>query len=985
MSTSNPTAAQVELIESLTQDEIPIKLRCAICSRLAVNAFRLPCCDQIICETCQSTLPSSCPVCEHTPVSAEDCKPNKALRTTIKIFLRTEEKKREVLRQKEVKDTPPATPLEPEPIPIETVAVTESIVDESKVLEPENTEAEPQVDGPLVNPVNEERTDQAQQDIPQASIEEIAPGQESTAEGDVENLGINAAEKADEDATEKGLDEEAKQGAAQAAGFGFDPSVAGGFPGMGMGGEMNPMMQQMLMMQNGMGAGFGNFPMMGMPGMNMDPMAMQAMLMNGGFGAGMNGMPMGMGMGMGGFNGGMGSGFNNGWNDQSSWSNDNFSNHPNGQGDYGNNFGSAHTGYNQTNNYGRPNQYNDYQNGYGPQGYRGRGRGRGGGYGRGGGFGHGSNEAFSQQLPQQFGSGQQAHGPISETGTVPTGPKADSVPAGNVDEFGREIRAKSGDQEDSSEKPTTVAGAEPNNDGNVVESAQATDGGPESYGNGSTEANEGSTMPIQTFDEAQAAAFQANGHNGYYDGYMNGSGYGASRGGFSHGFRGGRGGGFGAMQPPVKPVDVPINAPKGPKAMREGMPNTSIRGRPFSIAARGSSRNDASASASVAPEPSDKEQRDKSPSRERSRERSKSRERRRSRSGSRSRHHRRHRHRSNSRSEDERETEERRERRRERRRRREEEEGQRAADDAVDEAAEEKGERVNDDPSRSRSASPSDSRRSGHKSRRDRDKYRERDRESEHKSSSHKHRSSRRSHRDDRSRSRDRDHRERRHRHSRHQSEDAADKPTTTHDTEDIEPPVEADESVRRPSIISNGNNGIEIKGVSIKGASTRNKASLDEIKIPTGPRKDRILSAKEREKDRGSSSRNHDKDYHSSRHRDSERSGRDKDRDREREKEKTRSKGDTKSAPAPAAQDPHTMEREARNRERLLKESQRLAALTGGESRKRSRDDGDDAGTGRKGRRTGKSSRRGGAVVGDEEEARLARMEAEREGARWS
>ena len=32
---------------------------------------------------------------------------------------------------------------------------------------------------------------------------------------------------------------------------------------MGMGGDMNPMMQQMLMMQNGMGAGFGNFPMMG--------------------------------------------------------------------------------------------------------------------------------------------------------------------------------------------------------------------------------------------------------------------------------------------------------------------------------------------------------------------------------------------------------------------------------------------------------------------------------------------------------------------------------------------------------------------------------------------------------------------------------------------------------------------------------------------------------------------------------------------------
>ena len=37
---------------SLAPDDIPIKLRCAICSKLAVNAFRLPCCEQAICETC---------------------------------------------------------------------------------------------------------------------------------------------------------------------------------------------------------------------------------------------------------------------------------------------------------------------------------------------------------------------------------------------------------------------------------------------------------------------------------------------------------------------------------------------------------------------------------------------------------------------------------------------------------------------------------------------------------------------------------------------------------------------------------------------------------------------------------------------------------------------------------------------------------------------------------------------------------------------
>jgi hypothetical protein len=42
-------------LSSLTQDEIPAKLRCAMCSRLAVNAFRLPCCEQAICENCELT------------------------------------------------------------------------------------------------------------------------------------------------------------------------------------------------------------------------------------------------------------------------------------------------------------------------------------------------------------------------------------------------------------------------------------------------------------------------------------------------------------------------------------------------------------------------------------------------------------------------------------------------------------------------------------------------------------------------------------------------------------------------------------------------------------------------------------------------------------------------------------------------------------------------------------------------------------------
>ncbi|KAI0024806.1 hypothetical protein F4780DRAFT_775299 [Xylariomycetidae sp. FL0641] len=110
------TPAQIELANTLTQDELPTKLRCAICSKLAVNAFRLPCCETAICENCQSTLPSTCPVCEHSPVARVDCTIYKSLRTTIRVFLKTEEKKREAARPKPNGSTA-STPVQATPTP----------------------------------------------------------------------------------------------------------------------------------------------------------------------------------------------------------------------------------------------------------------------------------------------------------------------------------------------------------------------------------------------------------------------------------------------------------------------------------------------------------------------------------------------------------------------------------------------------------------------------------------------------------------------------------------------------------------------------------------------------------------------------------------------------------------------------------------------------------------------------------------------------
>ncbi len=718
--------------------------------------------------------------------------------------------------------------------------------------------------------------------------------------------------------------------------------------------------------------------------MNLDPMAMQSMFLNGGFGAGVN-----MGMGIGGFDGGVGAGFDNSWNGQQSWNLGPINFNPNassmGSGDYGaNNSGYAPhaASYNQG-NYGRQNQYNDYQTNYGSQGFRGRGRGRGG-YSRGGGYGHGgSNDAFSQQFPQQFGSTQQPNGPTSDSGLLPTAPKAEA----NVDEFGREIRQKSESKEGtpSKNKKNGDATQEPNtkNSENSLQAGVTS----EAVTNSTTPMDNGDVaMPIQTLDNIEATPF-AQGYNV--------NAYSLGRGGYGQGpYAGGRGGFSSVQAPYVKPVDVPINAPTGPKAMREGLPNTSLanlRGRGYPIPG---ARPETSASASVVPEPlpeKDLKERNgtRSPSRDidrpRDRSRSKSKERKRSRSRDK---HRRHRHRSNSPTEDDQETERRRERRREQRRRREEEEG--ARDDELNgEKVDE--ERVDDVPEeRSRSASPSDSKRSSHRSRRDKDKYRERERDSDrdYKSSSHRRHSHRSRSRDrdrdrEKERERDRD-REHRHRssHSRRHSPDEAERSSRNKvDETPYDAPTEAELVTHQPS--SNGINGIEIKGASI-----RRKSTVDDIKIPTGPRQDRIpSSASTRDRDKSSRGHGHHRDdsHRSSHHESSRSSARDKDRHRE-EKE------NIKSAPAPPVKDPHELEREARNRERLLKEAQRIAGLTAGFSgRKRSRDEGDEGvsvlggggGGGVKSRR--KKGRRGGAVLDDEnEEARIARLEAEREGSRW-
>ncbi|KAI0145951.1 hypothetical protein F4776DRAFT_674631 [Hypoxylon sp. NC0597] len=934
------TPAQIELANSLTPAELPTKLRCAVCSKLAVNAFRLPCCETAICEKCQSTLPSVCPVCEHSPVSASDCTVYKSLRTTIRVFVKTEEKKREGARPKTNGSTP-ATPAQDAPTPNQTRTPTEQPPVEATSTVQASMESQKADSVPPSAAVESEEPSAANLKVDVVAQSKDGPtnGQveEQVAEaGDAQAIVPSKQEGQDGAALEETQEVEQSgddkdQPTQSDGGSGFD-SMNGSF-GMNFGnGDMNQM-QMMMAMQNGMNpAAFGAFPMMGM----MDPMAMQNMMMSGGFGAqGMSMNGMNMNMGMNGFSGG-----SNDWNGQQSWNvgQDNFN--PNapgmGNGDFGNFNAGFRTGFN-SGNYGHHNQFNDYRRGH--YGYRGRGRGRGfyGGYGRG--HHHGYNNA---------NAGWTGHGPHFSGGKdgqpALDGPQVSGQMPSNVDEFGRAIRPES--NQDAQ---------------NAVETEQTEAGGSRN----STAPNE-ADKPVR---ENSEQARKEDGSQSVQGDPANDKGDVSSR--DQHSVpQGATRGNAGPLHLQTAVADRPLNAPTGPKAMRQGLPNTSLH----NLRARGLITDDKNPSSrtnhpSIAASPMedkpksrssslhssrDKDRRhrerdrehedersrgrhrdkDRDQNRDRSRTHSVSRSQTRSRSRSRSRDRkepRKHRrHRSPSVSDDDRDSERRRRKHKSRR------QSTRDDDDYRGQSRDGKYDE------RSRSASPGDRehRRSDHRSRRDRDEKR-RDRDIDKDSDYDKHRkSSRRSHRDrdqDRERDRERDkdrEKDRGKDHGRDRGEDRHHRGSKSSTT--LPTPVEPSDKAFNPPTGPRGS-------FSIKGASNKPVPSGLEIKgagsKPPNP------SRSENELSRRASQS---------------------------------STAGQKSAPGGSTKDPHTLEREARDRERLLKEAQRMATIAGRTTGvKRSRDGGDDRGGRRK-------SRRSEAVnMGDEEE-RMRRLEAEREGRRW-
>ncbi|KAI2630905.1 hypothetical protein GGR54DRAFT_176137 [Hypoxylon sp. NC1633] len=957
------TPAQIELANSLTPAESPTKLRCAVCSKLAVNAFRLPCCETAICEKCQSTLSSVCPVCEHSPVSASDCTIYKSLRTTIRVFLKTEEKKREAARPKTNGSTP-TTPaqdtLTPTPTPTQIQAPTEppptdtaptikdseetqatglappapAESDEPATVEPKPvSDTHPPEDAPTNGTVHEQP---AEDEESKAVVLNGQDGQDSTV--------VEETQETQKEGDSK--DESAQPGAAST---GFD-TMNGNF-NMNFGNGDLSQMQMLMAMQNGMNpAAFGSFPMMGM----MDPMAMQNMMMNGGFGAqgmGMNGMNMNMGMN--GFNGGG----SNDWNVQQSWNvgPDNFN--PNapgmGNGDFGNFNTGFRTGFN-AGNYGHHNQFNDHRRGN--YGYRGRGRGRGfyGGQGRGYHQGYNNmNSGWAGQGPQ-FSAGNDNRPALDAS-------QAAEQEDSNVDEFGRAIRPEfSQDSKDAGENGNADAGG----DRGSAAAEEADKLAPEnseqvSRGDGTQSAQDDTSAnykgDISSRDQQSTAQDPSHGSAGP-----------------TH------------IQTVVPAV--PLNAPTGPKAMRQGLPNVSLH----KLRAHGLLSDERSPSARTTNPPMEDKQksrssslhsarerdrghrerdrehdedekgmgrhrdRDRDPSRTYTASRSRTHSRSRSRSRDRKESHRHRRHRTPSVSDNDRDGGHRRRKHKSRRQstRDDEDYGGRSRDEKYEE--------------RSRSTSPADRdhRRPGHRSRRERDeKRRDRERDIDRDGDFSRHRKpDHRSHRDrdeDRPREKERDRereKDRERDHARDRDDDRRHRsnkgPATALPT-----PIEPSDKTFNPPTGPRGS-------FSIKGASSKAAAAGLEIK-----------GASTRPTKTNSSNHNHNQ----SSRRASESSHR-----RASQPSTTTTTGPKSAGPGPGGKDPHTLEREARDRERLLKEAQRMATITGRSAGVKRGREGSGGGADEQQRGGRRKNRRSEAVTAEHGEDRMRRLEKEREGDRW-
>ncbi|OAG04313.1 uncharacterized protein CC84DRAFT_1206033 [Paraphaeosphaeria sporulosa] len=338
-----------EFALTLERGVFPKGFFCALCDQLAFDSYKLLCCNKVICTTCHSKLefPTTCPSCDHSPVEADSCPPNKALRNTMRVWLQKQKKKEETkAAEAKAASEAAATPaVEPTPAPTEAQASAQA------------------AENPVESIEEATRTEDGTTDA--SAAEQAAQGDAGSAAPQHDE---GSATAPDEPQQEGGQDAKDAEDENKSADSGQDQDNAQNANGPN--GQMFPTggMMNANGMPNQMGFGFngqGNFGMgMNMPnmmnpgwnnmGMTPNPPRNRAHF-NRRSGYGMNNMN-GMN-GMFGFGGNMGMGMN----DMSMNYGGNFGNGWNGMGGGG---GYGYNGYNHAAGYNQSGAYSEMMNQY---------------------------------------------------------------------------------------------------------------------------------------------------------------------------------------------------------------------------------------------------------------------------------------------------------------------------------------------------------------------------------------------------------------------------------------------------------------------------------------------------------------------------------------------------------------------------------------------------------------------------------------------
>ena len=127
----------------------------------------------------QESLPQACPVCLHEPVNKDDCRPNKALRTTIKVFLKKKGVEREAARKKEILAQVATTTATPAMEEASARQLSEAFADPTSESQLHQADVEGEVEGTSHSLQTIENSgnvpSQSSMDIPQQSIEVSKP------------------------------------------------------------------------------------------------------------------------------------------------------------------------------------------------------------------------------------------------------------------------------------------------------------------------------------------------------------------------------------------------------------------------------------------------------------------------------------------------------------------------------------------------------------------------------------------------------------------------------------------------------------------------------------------------------------------------------------------------------------------------------------------------------------------------------------------